>query len=426
MLRAAVRRQWPLWLLRWGLVVGGTPLLLVPIAWAAWVALVLGATSRLGRTSAVLWRRRGGTVEIEGALARIVWGRRASPVVKVRRGWLEPWRGELTVVLEGERGLRLVAQVQSEAQGREMLRAAGVDEARQVLRVPLGSLAMLLGQGATFHLLAPVLLALMGLGPLMALVQSVHHVQQTGRGWGDVLLYGGSVIGVAAIALGLGWMLVPGEAVVGRDGVSLRRLWNQRFFGFSRVRRSMRTEHGAELQLTDGSTIQLPTATFFDRDPGRRDALVRRLHDAMVDWSSRPAPPLPSSFERQGQTVAAWGQKLRDALGAATYRHDTLESNDLVRLLEAPAAPLEHRVGAALALAQAPLEGEERRRVDDAIASSAHAPARRVLRLALDGQLADLDLEAALLDDSLSAGAAHALEPAARASSPDPPARPAR
>ncbi|RYE86103.1 MAG: hypothetical protein EOO75_16140, partial [Myxococcales bacterium] len=53
--RAGVRWRWPVAVLRWLLVLGGTPLLVFPFAWAAWVALVLWGTSRLEGMSATMW-----------------------------------------------------------------------------------------------------------------------------------------------------------------------------------------------------------------------------------------------------------------------------------------------------------------------------------------------------------------------------------
>lgn len=388
------------------LVLAGTPLLVFPFAWAAWVALVLAGFSKATSPDVAL-RRVGSAGEVavgNGALRLRRGGSvREFALSSVRGGWLEPWRDGLAAVIDlGSR--RLMIAVDDDTQGMQLLEAAGVGPAQQVLRVPLGSRAVLSGQGTVFHLLGPVLLVLMAFGPAVAFFDILGDVLRTGAGWQDLAVFGGVLLAVMVIGLGLGWMLVPGEASVGRDGVALRRLWNRRFFPFARVKGAVTTEHGVSLECEDGP-IQLPTATFFANESGPREALARRIRDAMASWAAADSPAGLLPLERRGLSITAWRDALAGSLGRSDYRSVGAEQGDLVQLLEAPTTPLEQRVGAALALGVAPLDPEVKLRVRAAIDSSAHEPSRDALQHALDGDLDDALLMAALDASARSHGA---------------------
>jgi len=394
--RVALASRTAVGLFRWVLVLVGTPLLVFPFAWAAWVAFVLWASSRLRGTDTLLrWLGRprpiaveAGRASVDGEAPRAVLG-----------GWVEPWAWGLAVVLDLAGRRRLIVEVRDHDEGRRLLERAGVGADQQVFRVALGSHAVLSGQGVVFHLLGPLLLALMALGPALSLFKILGRVRRTGEGWADLVGSSGVLLALLAVGLGLAWLLVPGEASVGRDGVALRRLWNRRFFPFQRVHAVISTEHGVSLS-TDQGTIQLPTATFFANDQGPREALARRIQDAMEAWAAADRPEQPLPLDRRGLAVAAWRQSLAAALQGASYRRDSVDHHDLLRLLEAPSSPLEQRVGAALALGATPLPPAERARVRAAVDSSAHEPSRLALQHALDG-----DLDDALLDAAISADA---------------------
>jgi hypothetical protein len=96
--------------------------------------------------------------------------------------------------------------------------------------------------------------------------------------------------------------------------------------------------------------------------------------------------------------VAAW----REALGAMraqadSYRSATLGRDDLLAVVESPAAPLERRLGAALALA--PTSDDEGR---SRIRAAARACADPLMRVALE-KLADGDDDDAALEEALQA-----------------------
>jgi hypothetical protein len=376
---------------RAALVLLGTPLLLFPFFWAAWVSLVLSLSHRLMAPGTALRLGRPRALQVLGG--QLLVGPRAYPLSELENGWIEPWSRGLAVVLRF-RHRSVIAAVKDAHEGQALLEAVGVGPEQRVLRVPLGSRAVLSGQGSVFHLLGPVLLGLMTLGPAMAFGAAFEQASRTGRGWSEVLVFGGVLLAVGAIAIGLAWLLVPGEAVVGRDGVALRRLWNRRVFPFHAIKGVVAIEHGVRLDTEQGE-ISLPTATFFANDENVRNALYRRLLDAMDAWASAEVPA-GTPLARRGLSLAAWRDALLVAVKRGGYREESLDPDDLLRLLEDPSASLEQRVGATLALTAAPLEPRVRRRVQGVIEASAHEPTRAALQGALDGLLDDAQLLDAL------------------------------
>lgn len=391
-LRAAIQPRAWLDVSRAALMAAGTPLLVFPFAWAAWVAAILSVYYRLLTPSMAL--RFGSERPLRVRQETLLVDKRAFPLRELREGWLEPWRGGLVMVLRF-RFQRVMVAVASAEQGTQLLASLGVGPEQRVLRVPLGSRAVLSGQGAVFHLLGPVLTGLMSLGPLLALVESIQKAIRTGQGWSDAAVFGGVLLALLPIALGMAWMIVPGEAIVGRDGVLLRRLWNRRFFPFHQIKSILATEHGVRLDTTQGE-IQLPTATFISNDDGQRDALNQRLRTAMLSWAGAQGAETGALPTRRGHTVSSWREELLRQVRGGNYREEGLDLGELVRALEDVATPLEQRVGAAMILGASPLESPVRVRVQSVIKATAHEPTRRALQGALEGDIDDSLLASAL------------------------------
>lgn len=367
------------------LVLAGTPLLVIPFFWAGWVVFFLAFFHRLRGPGLAL--RLGSHREVHFSKNTLFLGDHSLPLRTLEAGWIEPCRDVLAVVLRF-RFQDVVLAAQDVEEGQRLLEAAGVGPEQRVLRVPLGSRAVLSGQGPIFHLLGPVLLGFMFLAPLFGFLSGMERAFRTGHGWSDALTLGGVALLVGTLAAGMAWMLVPGEATVGRDGVALRRLWNRRFFPYERIRGVRVTEHGVQID-TDGDEIQLPTATFIDEGTSRRDALYRRILDGMRSWSGAEPSPVALPLDRRGRSVVEWREDLCRSVQRSSYREESLDPGDLLRLLSDPASPLEQRVGAALALGSTPLDPPVRLRVQEVISSSAHDATRAALQGALDGHLED-------------------------------------
>jgi hypothetical protein len=135
------------------------------------------------------------------------------------------------------------------------------------------------------------------------------------------------------------------------------------------------------------------------RDPvqvrARRQALLEQIDAALTRFRKSAESTAASThlLERGGRTIAEWRNALTRA-GTGTYREPHVDPDVLVDIVENPRSPLDHRLGAALALADLP--GEERKlRVRTAIGSSANPRVRIALEKAADGTLDDGAYEAA-------------------------------
>jgi hypothetical protein len=379
------------------LVLVGTPLLVFPFFWAGWVVFFLAFFHRLRGPSLAL--RLGSHREVRFSKEKLFLDDLGLPLRELEAGWIEPCRDALAVVLRF-RFQDVVLAARDVEEGQRLLEAAGVGPEQRVLRVPLGSRAVLSGQGPIFHLLGPVLLGFMFVAPVFGFLSEVERALRTGHGWSEAFTLGVVALLVGSLAAGLAWMLVPGEATVGRDGVVLRRLWNRRFFPYEQIRSVRITAHGVQID-TDGDEIQLPTTTFIDEGVSRRDALYRRILDGMRSWSGVEPSPVALPLDRRGRSVVAWREDLCRSVQRSSYREESLDPGDLLRLLSDPASPLEQRVGAALALGATPLDPPVRLRVQEVISSSAHDATRVALQGALDGDLEDELLLELLREEAL-------------------------
>lgn len=383
----------------WGAIVLATPLAPFPFAWALVTWLVLRARAawldvarglEAGRPGSVTLSADGLELEVDGA-------RRVLRPGDVVEGWTEPLTaGEGAAVVIVTRDRERIALRLDDDDARLVLQAAGVGLDQQALRVPLATLATQAGQGAVFHLLAPFLLLAFSLTPVTLLAAGLATGATGLAVFGGVMLL---LVGLAAAAFVRS--VVPGLAVVGVDGVQIRYPGRKRFHRYGAIE-SVGTRAAGATIAVGGERIQLSTLSFTGRDDGRGAALAARLREAWT--ASRAAEGLEAHGEklglldRRGRPLATWRDDLgKLALGAATYRAVRFDAEELARVVEDPAAPTERRVGAALALSAAP-------RTDLRIATGATAneSVRRALDAALEGDLEEAELEAALAEDTSS------------------------
>jgi hypothetical protein len=216
-----------------------------------------------------------------------------------------------------------------------------------------------------------------------------------------------SGISVWVLAVIAGWPRLRGEVVVGRDGVAIRCGREERFLPLRRIAGVRAREAWTELSLASGGWIEMLVAPPWRARTRARGALGGVLAErrrnrlaALVRWHmERSGHGQGSSAEqlgRQGRPLQAWQAALQALVReeSAGYRGAAVPEERALEVLEDGGAPVELRVGAALALS-GDREREAARRARRAIEGCASQEVRAALEQAAEGELEEGMLERA-------------------------------
>jgi hypothetical protein len=177
------------------------------------------------------------------------------------------------------------------------------------------------------------------------------------------------VLVVWLTVLGKKGMLAPNVAV-GADGIVVRGVGYERVVPYESVRSVDYGNRGVVVRLHDGTEITLSTLSIAFPTQSERLERDRILEHVQRDFTAfRAAPPLPAGADllaRGGRSPEAWRRACGGAVADSPqgYRTASLSAEEVVEILENPAAPIEIRAGAAIALAPS---------TDRAIKERAHA-----------------------------------------------------
>jgi hypothetical protein len=391
--------------------VAWTTVVLATATWGCpfvWALLVWGAMRAHRALLSAAWGLRdepAGTVELDGERVVVRSGGAETElrVADVVSGWIEPDGERWIAILTLTEGRRVIARFADGAVAAELLDAAGVSTDQRVLRVPLGTDAAMYGQGPVYHLLGPWLLAVVTMP--FAFLSIVGITALSSKVVALALLPLVFLVMLAVGALGIASYLVPREAVVGVDGVRVGRFGRGRFVRYDDIADVSVAPWGVVLSLRSGEELRLPTKTFLGEDLAARDALAVRIEDGL-DGHRAWAPDEQTKhalLERRGRDLARWRADLdRGRSAEAGYRSVAFAPDELAGVVADPKAPTERRIGAALALASAE-ETEAREAARVAARATANPRVRVALERAVDGDLAEKELEEALSDEELRA-----------------------
>ena len=195
------------------------------------------------------------------------------------------------------------------------------------------------------------------------------------------------------------------NVVVGDDGLTIKRFMSQRFIPFDQIVKMEQDMPGRlRVDLNNGEVVVVGA-----RAAGRRyaHALKQRIEEAMNPETGSAAAAL-QVLSRGQRTLTEW----RSALGGLFaiqpgYRGPRLTVQDALTIVSDATRTEEHRISAAVALADAKdldLDAREKFRV------AAHASANPRLRVVLEG-LADEALDEAQLIEALSDATVSQLRP---------------
>jgi len=184
----------------------------------------------------------------------------------------------------------------------------------------------------------------------------------------------------------VGWSAVPRWLQVGADGITLRRGPRRRFVPYHAVTSIQLASDGQVpvllLEMSGGDRLRLPAPPPYE-DSAQRS--LRAIAARMQAWRLQSMRER-GALARGGRDIATW----RDAVaaemgGTGVFRDAAFGREALVELVESPVAPPTHRLGAALALAEA---GDDvRTRVRVAADACANEALQSALCAALDRRL---------------------------------------
>jgi hypothetical protein len=344
----------------------GTPLgwglLLTPV-----LALVTAIAGELGL-------RAGKALSVEGTdiVVRRARGERRIPASTLVEGWLSP--REKRVYLQTRRGDVYSAQVKDEA----LLERAGLDASKRTLRMRLGPVDFLTAMGWL-------------VGPAIA----IPIADVTSR----ALRLGGALgIPLALSLFVLQFYLIrqifgPAHLVIGSDGIIVKQRWRRRFVSFDELRSISADRDHVTLHLQGGETLR---ARARNLDEAAQETIQARVNAALALRGARSAEPgALAQLDKGSRTGAAW----RDALSGLLdkdrgYRAARLTREQILGVLENPAAPAGRRIGAALALA-----GTGDSEAATRIRIAAGAAANERVRVALE-KIAGGEIEAEAIDEA--------------------------
>jgi len=368
---------------------------------AAWLALPLLATGNvvLGATIAALLafsvyrsfvsrRRRGGWVKLEQDGLRVTCGgaRRSWPRAQIVGAYRLPLA--LGASVQMANGSELVFELLPDEHGpagdariartlanvERVLSHVGMGPSQRAVRAPLrgtigaftkGLLAFFFGGWASFIAVLAASRYLGGAGFLVGFAMTCAFT--------------------ALVVSRYGFPYV----VVGADGIRIRGGLRTRFIPFADVR-AVDATHGVDqlgmtgVQLTTTRSREL--LPLIGQSLDQRNALVERIRAGREAYLATAGGRPLEALDRAGRPVAAWKANLeRLAASEGGFREQPLGKDDFERVLADPRAPLDRRVGAALALRVADPSASVRIRV--ASESSADERVAAALQAASDGEI---------------------------------------
>jgi hypothetical protein len=188
------------------------------------------------------------------------------------------------------------------------------------------------------------------------------------------------------------------RVVVGSDGIHVSGLrLRPVFVAFDQVAGARLETDGSQprqvvVERKGQSHLILPT---IGQTLDQVEALVERINHGITAHGERSTERLLVVLDRGNRSVAAWNEELRRlAVVGAGYRDQAFGVEDFKRVLADPAASVERRVGAALAMRSVDAAAPERIR---AVAASS---ANESLRVALEAA-ADAEVDEEVIDKAL-------------------------
>lgn len=384
------RRRRAIWLLAAGvaMVLVGLPFLAISLSWIGVLAAVGSAlwlfllAARTGST-----RRVGGTLTLETETLRFADAHGAVEEIRIAdvESGYEARSGTAVLRLHdrAEVWIRIVPS-----------RAGAAHHVIEHALVGPSHRAMTMGLRRMLGAFTIGVLTFAGAGWVGLILAPLLPVDAPGHRILGAIAF--AVLMTALVVLRLGFPRV----VVGSDGIRILGVLRPRFIAHDAIKGAKAVIAGRHGELShvrvdrrDGSNIVLPTVV---ADPGEVEGLARRIDETGRAADAGRARHI-QALARGARSVRDWRKDVtRVAVAEPGFRQNAIATDDFDRVLRDGAAPVDHRVGAALALRVIdPDNATARIRV--AAETSADDVARQALSAA-----GEADLDEALLDSLTS------------------------
>jgi hypothetical protein len=312
-------------------------------------------------------------------------GRLLVPGEEIRAGFVvpDPPHGP-RVRIQRKMKLPVEIRVRDEAEGRELLRALGLDATQKAatfstpsraLTDPLWSIVLGVGFAATFMLLG-----------LLTRTIGLH----------------GPGIQLPILGAYLGFMFLTRTGItVGADGILRSWMGKKEFWSYGDIEsvgpfiddsfwRKQKWQ-GIELVLRSGGKVRIPISSKQSLQKSNLDLIIQRIHEAMESHRQGDPAAETALLARQARTVSDWIQSLR-AIGSganADHRTAPVAPERLFRIVEDPSLTASARAGAAVALGTG-LDATGKVRLKGAAGATAAPKLRIAIEAAADGDDAAL------------------------------------
>jgi hypothetical protein len=309
------------------------------------------------------------------------------PAEQIRAGFVVPDPGHgPRVRIQRKRRLPVEIRVRDEAEGRELLRALGLDVTQRAATFSTPSRAIT----------DPRWSVLLGVGfAALFLLFGVLH-----RSLG---LHGGG-FQLPIVMAYLAFMVATRTGItVGADGILRSWLGKKEFWSYGEIEsvrpfiddRFWRKQkwQGIELVLRSGATVRIPVSSKKSLQTSNLDLITERIREAMESHHLGDAATETALLARQARSVPDWVQSLRAIGSGAHVDHRTapVAPERLFRIVEDPSLTASARAGAAVALGGS-LDASGKVRLKDAAGATAAPKLRIAIEAAASGD------DAALID----------------------------
>ncbi|MEP7122916.1 MAG: hypothetical protein ABJE95_18460 [Byssovorax sp.] len=312
-------------------------------------------------------------------------GRLLVPAERMRAGFVVPDPGHgPRVRIQRKKGLPVEIRVRDEAEGRELLRALGLDATQRAATFNTPSRAIT----------DPLWSVILGLGfaALLILFGVLHR---------SLGLHGGGFQLPLVVAY-LGFIFATRTGVtVGADGILRSWMGKKEFWSYgeiesvqsfldTRVWRKQKWQ-GIELVLRSGARVRIPVSSKQTLQASNLELILERIREAMESHRQGDAAAETALLARQARTVPDWVQSLRAIGSGAHVDHRTapVAPERLFRIVEDPSLTASARAGAAVALGGS-LDASGKVRLKDAAGATAAPKLRIAIEAAASGDDAAL------------------------------------
>lgn len=297
-------------------------------------------------------------------------GRLRVPRAKIADGFFQPRRDDAKYrssarLVDKLGNVVFEAEVPGEGQALDILRALGLD--------PTQKRAVFRASSPLFATIGRQLGFVFGSAIAMAIVSSL--VVAMGHAPIPFFLF------LPLFFLGM-W---PARIDVGMDGILWRWFSWKKFIPMSDVEAVLRDEErGIQIVRKSGKTEILYAAMRqryrSSAQSQHRDAVLARIEETLSAYQQRgPAADVSALVRRGTRTKEAWLDALKGLARREGYREAAVREEDLLRVVEDPAAPEDARAGAALVLRS--FESDD---LKERVRVAANATASPKLRVVLD------------------------------------------